>query len=301
VTLEKAYYESCFERDYATKKATEFQDFFAEIMEKRYPADFVRIRPWGSSGDRKNDGYLRSKRMLFQVYAPNEMTAAQAIAKIDEDFRVALPHWRSYFDTWVFVHNSRQGLAPQILKKLRDLRSEFLGQVNLIHWGFEELKSEVFSLDIDGMSSLFGLALTDRDIQEIGFEDIRVLLARIGGTETSMDIDVRPVPGEKLSFNALGPDVETLLRAGMRKSANVEKFLAQWHDPGLGDRMAKTFENQYRSLRDTGMSPDDVFRGLQEFAGGRKRGTPRHEAAVLAVLAYLFERCDIFERPQVGG
>lgn len=46
-----------------------------------------------------------------------------------------------------------------------------------------------------------------------------------------------------------------------------------------------------------GMTPDAIFGKLQEFAGGSQRGDSGHEAAVLAVLAYLFEQCDIFERP----
>ena len=33
---------------------------------------------------------------------------------------------------------------------------------------------------------------------------------------------------------------------------------------------------------------------LQHFAGGMS-GTPQHQAAVLAVMSYFFERCDIFE------
>jgi hypothetical protein len=43
--------------------------------------------------------------------------------------------------------------------------------------------------------------------------------------------------------------------------------------------------------------PDRIFQELQAFAGGLGRGSPEHEAAVVTVLAYLFEECDIFERP----
>ena len=44
--------------------------------------------------------------------------------------------------------------------------------------------------------------------------------------------------------------------------------------------------------------PDDIFQYLQEFAGGSERKNPRREVAIFAVLAYLFERCDIFEQPE---
>lgn len=108
-SLRRAYYEMAFENAYLKKGGNGFQDFFSEIMEKCHPSDFQRVRPWGNIGDRKNDGYLRSGRTLFQVYAPNEMSANEAIAKIQEDFNGALPYWQQYFDKWVFVHNSKNG------------------------------------------------------------------------------------------------------------------------------------------------------------------------------------------------
>jgi len=37
------------------------------------------------------------------VYAPNEMSANEAISKINEDFEGAQKHWEEYFDEWVFV------------------------------------------------------------------------------------------------------------------------------------------------------------------------------------------------------
>ena len=96
----RAYYGVVFDRNYCKMRGNEFQNFFADLMEKRYPGgDFIRVRPWGKTGDRKNDGYLKSQRTLFQVYAPNEMSETEAIGKINDDFSGALPYWREYFDT----------------------------------------------------------------------------------------------------------------------------------------------------------------------------------------------------------
>jgi hypothetical protein len=95
--------------------------------------------------NRKNDGYLPSKRILFQVYAPNEMTASEAIAKIHEDFHGALRYWQRYFDNWIFVHNSRKGLGPQITEKLNELNT-FHESLTVKPWGFEALRQNVFTL-----------------------------------------------------------------------------------------------------------------------------------------------------------
>lgn len=149
------YYDSEYEKAFLRLKATAFQDFFADIMEKRYPKDFMRVRPWGSSGDLKNDGYLKSRRTLFQVYAPNELRERDALAKIDTDFQGALRHWQQYFDKWVFVHNSRDGIGPGIARKLLDLNASH-NQITIESWGFEEIRREFHGLDDHAKASLVG-------------------------------------------------------------------------------------------------------------------------------------------------
>lgn len=46
------------------------------------------------------------------------------------------------------------------------------------------------------------------------------------------------------------------------------------------------------------MHPDLIFSELQKWAGGDELGGVEHQMAVLTVLAYYFERCDIFEEPR---
>lgn len=113
----RAYYEAIFRCAFLEKGGEAFQDLFSSIMEKRYPSDFIRTRPWGNQGDRKNDGYVRSTRTLFQVYAPNDLSEAATLAKIDEDYLGAIPFWKAHFDQWVFVHNSVIGLGPGVERK----------------------------------------------------------------------------------------------------------------------------------------------------------------------------------------
>ena len=62
--------------------------------------------------------------------------------------------------------------------------------------------------------------------------------------------------------------------------------------------MAERFKQEYTSFVGSLVSPDDIFMRLLVFAGGAERGAPVHEVAVLAVLAHLFEECDIFEEPR---
>lgn len=294
--ITRSHYEVCFERDFLKLKGEAFQDYFATVMEKRYPGDFIRTRPWGNTGDRKNDGYVKSLRTLFQVYAPNELSAADAIKKIDEDFNEAIPHWKQHFSIWRFVHNSRSGLGPDVTKKLLDLDANHT-DITVSHFGFEEFRQELFSLALADIASVLGPPISSGSFASIGFDALQPILLAVGQASPSSSADIRPVPANKLSANSLSSNVEALLKVGMTKSDTVGGFFKKWHDPSLGDKVAKAFTEKYQALKASGISPDQIFVELQTFAGGGKRGTPEHEAAVLAVLAYFFEECDIFERP----
>ncbi|MBX3069098.1 MAG: hypothetical protein KF883_01220 [Thermomicrobiales bacterium] len=290
----RSYFALAFENEFRKLKAMAFQDFFSDIMERRHPDDFIRVRPWGNQGDRKNDGYLRSSRQLFQVYAPNEIEESKTLKKISTDFNEALPHWEPYFDFWVFVHNCSDGLSPGILKLLLDLE-EAQGNVRCTNWGLPELRGKVLELALSDLVALFGAAPSAE--KNLRFEDIRNVLIGLSNSVPDLDEDLRPVPPQKMQFNDLSNDVRILLQTGSRAAHRVEQFFAEWPDPELGDRVAALFRTQYTEKRHAGAAPDAIFNELWEFARGGQARNSKEEFAVLALLAHLFELCDIFERP----
>jgi tetratricopeptide (TPR) repeat protein len=154
-----AFYELRFKTQFLESKGSAFQNLFVDVMAKAHPADFMPCRPWGRVGDRKNDGYLKSERTLFQVYAPNEMRMADAVSKIVMDFTEALPHWQEYFDTWVFVHNAYGGLPPDVIAKLLELE-RLHSPIKLTHWGFDELLLRFRLLPPEALYSLYGYTPT---------------------------------------------------------------------------------------------------------------------------------------------
>jgi hypothetical protein len=296
---EVAWYDLKFKTEFLLQKGTSFQDFFSELMEKRHPSDFIRVRPWGRHGDWKNDGYLKSEKKLFQVYAPNEMKASDAINKIDEDFNGALPYWDEHIDEWIFVHNSHEGLGPAVTKKLLELATQHpLKKIG--HWGFEELRQIVLSLPQAELLSLLGPIPTQKIFSEITSADIKVVLDVISEKTPPNDLDLSPVSEDKIEANGLSSSVVILLRAGMNKAALVEHFFTNYHDPEFGDKIAASFKSEYTQLKKRDLSPDEIFMELQKFATGTQRLTPTYEASLMAVLAHLFEKCDIFENPRAN-
>jgi len=296
--VERAFCELKFKVAYLEKRGNEFQDWFATIMEKRFPGDFIRVRPWGSAGDRKNDGYVRSKRWLFQVYAPNNMSAKEALAKIDEDYNGALQYWKQHFDTWIFMHNSKQGLGPDVTAKLIELNRA--GPPTVVSWGFEELRRVVFELCTPDLTSLFGSVPQRRDMVNLGLDSLSSVFDQIAAMEPNQAPDLRSPPADKIDRNMLSKHVATLLKAGMTRVDLVRKYFRV--QPERRDEIAVNFRHRYDEVRRGGLSPDEIFADLQRYAAGTGVSEPSRQCATLAVLAFLFEECDIFEREiAVGG
>jgi hypothetical protein len=296
MNLQEAYYELRFENAFLKAKGDAFQTFFERLMGLAYKADFMACRPWGNHGDRKNDGFLKSARRLFQVYAPNEMDATTAINKITEDFSGARAFWGVHFDKWTFVHNASDGLPPHVHKLLLDFEKSNAG-ITLEPWCIEELRVIFRGLSIEDKQSWLGVVPTEETKVKLGFDDLRFVLETLSGLPVPQATEVRDVPMGKIQANALSESIATLLKQGMIKAPLVEEFFATWHDETLGERLAESFKAKYCGLREK-MSPNIIFSELQSWAGGCQRGTPEHEMAVLAIMAYYFERCEIFEAPR---
>ncbi len=293
--VSRVIYELRFENAFLKKRGSEFQDFFSEIMEKRHHGDFFRVKPWGNVGDKKNDGYLKSERILFQVYAPNELQAKEAIQKIDEDFNGALPHWTNYFDKWQFVHNARDGLGPDVVKKLLDLDQSH-ANISISPFGYEELRYKFFELHVNDIKSFMGAVPTKESLNHVKFDHFKELLTHIVLSRNTTTVDLRPVPANKLKINNFSEYIESLLRIGFSKTGLVRDFFAKWPDATFGDLVTHEINDEYKRLRDTGLSADRIFIELRSYVLGDRKLTPEMEMAALVTLSYFFEECDIFER-----
>jgi hypothetical protein len=282
------------------KRGTAFQDFFADIMEAAHPGDFERVRPYGKKGDLKCDGLLRSRGKVFQVYAPREIKEAVLLKKISEDFSGAKNNWPDVMREWTFVHNDPEGLPAEAVKALDALEKEHEG-IAIETWACDRLESVCLGLPRARLVVMFGRPPSRQDFERLTFEPIaKVLVAIHGQAPASLD-SIDPVSALKLEANALGIAVADYLRLGRQREHLVQQYFEKHPNPTFGDEVAAAFRGEYEKLKSDGLEPDEVFVSLQEFAGGMTRGNVEHEAAVLAVMSYLFERCDIFEAPREGA
>ena len=297
-TYQESYYELRLKLKFIDLTGIGFQDFFSDIMEAAFGTQFYRIKPSGSAGDRKCDGLLRDQGRIFSVYAPEKMKEKETIGKIDEDFEGAVKHWKDMFSTWVFMHNALRGLNPDVAKHLIEMKSNPYGK-EIEKWCLPEIRNIVFSLDPLIIERLMGPAPSRVSMTGIRMVEIKTVVESIAGASDLGEQRITPPPADKIKRNSLSKSVETLLTIGIAKEPLVADFFKKWKDPTLADNVSTAFRQKYDELKKEEQDPDVIFMRLQEFAGGATRRSPEIESAILSVLAYLFDRCDIYEPGEV--
>jgi hypothetical protein len=280
----------------AERRGDAYQDLFAQIMERR-DHGFQRVRPWGNVGDRKNDGWSPARRMLFQCYAPSTLSASELETKLDEDYAGAVDYWKDYFDSWVFVHNGLEGMAPMIAKKIVELNTKS-ADVTCAAWGPSELREEFAQLSDSDRAAILGPALTPHDFMSIAAHTLKPLLEGLGLMAPDPGAPVGAVPPEKIAANQLLADQVNFLKLGSSRAPLVEQYLTQaFLLPSHVDEIAEAVSAEYKKLRADGHSPPVIFDRLLAWVTGGG-GDSAILANALAIVAYFFERCHIFEVPE---
>ncbi|MBB4189777.1 hypothetical protein GGE07_006475 [Sinorhizobium terangae] len=292
--LQRSIYVDKFRLAFHTQKGTAFQDWFVRLAGHAFGADFEEVRPYGPYGDLKCDGRRISSGSVFQCYAPEAMKEADLIAKIDEDFHGARAHWGGNMQEWVFVHNDGRGLPPNAVQHLDTVRKAH-SPLQISTWSEPELLALAMGLDLSSLQALFGFAASIAIVDRLVLSDLMPIIDALQRQDSPANPPLTPPSPEKLEKNALSEESGLFLRIGRRKSNLVDTFFRKSPRPDLGERIAEAFRTRYAELKALDLPADTIFKHLQDYAGFN--GEPKRQGAALAVLAYFFDSCDIFEDP----
>jgi hypothetical protein len=278
-----------------------FQDFFCTMMEQVHGSDFVRVRAFGQLGDKGCDGYMRSNGHVFQCYGAlgggSEGKVSYLIKKIGEDFAKAVEKIAEIMKAWSMVHNFVDGLPVAAVEELEKLEKAD-GKRKLSFASMPWFELQIFSLDPAKIERLLGPAATAEDFQNMQAAELRDLIAAI---ITVADSDspavgiISPVPVDKLEFNKLSGVWRWFISGGCQNSPYVAEYLNRHPDPLMGERIAQLFRDRYRYLRAENLPPDKIMVTLYEMIVGVGAVSTQRQVAAQALLAFLFESCDIFE------
>ena len=136
----------------------------------------------------------------------------------------------------------------------------------------------------------------EREAPNVGFAELEVVAEYIisGQAVDSTSYDLVTVK-DKICRNSLSEKVEGMIKIGLSRSNEVKRYLDSHPDAQFGSRLSAGFAAEYHRQKNTDLTGDALFLSLADYAAGPGADTLRHVAG-LAVLVYLFEACEVFER-----
>jgi hypothetical protein len=139
-------------------------------------------------------------------------------------------------------------------------------------------------------------------IGELGFEQLEavcnymVAVVERGGAVQPVALPLGIVT--KVEFNSLGHRIERLLALGLAATGEVARFIdfTAQSRPDFGQRLRAFFRARYADGLAEGLARDELFDFVHahavDHAGPDLEAT---SAAALAVVAHMFEVCEVFE------
>jgi hypothetical protein len=271
---------------------------------RRDSPDFVPVKPQGSIGDRKNDGYNRKAGCYYQVFAPEDPKLKQqdAVKKLKEDFSGLMKYWNKITPVleFHFVFNDKYlGAFPTMettlakIKKKHSLKdcSCFLAQ---------HLEDRLMKLPDDQIQAVVGFVPDPSKIQMLDYSVLNEVIRHVmlyKGAIGSTQLFSAPDFEEKITFNGLSPRVGALLNSAAYQVGILDEYFE------LNSEFAKQSLNQMyqaaltKPLEVPGINKNDlVFFDILDAIAPDQTQAVRN--ASLVVMAYFFESCDIFEDPK---
>jgi hypothetical protein len=278
-----------------------FEDFFHKVMCARH-SDFLDVRTAGQLGDQGADGLSLHRRKLYACYAPQTVNVREVEEKFSSDLHKAIEKRASQFGTFVFVHNDRRGIHPQVATLLSEAAASH-PEVKFEQMGSRHLWYEFMGLEQALAEDILGCPIPVQQlVYGVGMEDLASLLKHLREQRSAAE-PLTPLPNvspEKLDFNAIVGDARQALIRGMRHTHLVEAFYSGAYREIEHDEVTQGFRLYFDQVRRDWDDPEDILWQLEMYVLGNGSQPPRVQQAAWVILAHFFERCDIFQEPPVG-
>ena len=274
-----------------------FEDIFTSIMNYA-KADFRSIKPWGNIGDRKNDGYIRTKGIFYQVFAPEDIKKSyvKVVSKIKRDFKSLQSYWKNINEFYFVVNDKYKGVNADCERTIQDIKLDHsLREADFLL--AKDLENILFNLDDDQIFNVVGNAPDPALIKQLDYsilgEVIRYImkLSLSSGKQAKI---ILPDWKEKIEFNNLTNPIAKYLDNGYFQIRSLEKYLSNNSDflaDSLRDKMNDIYIQE--KLRKDG---DELFWAIVNRAS--PQASQMYQTAVIVIMSKYFESCDIFEELQ---
>ena len=287
------------------KDGQAYEDFFVKVLKHHNP-NFLPVKAHGQFGDRKNDGFDKTTGTYYQVYAPEDLEKRKkrAVEKFKEDFDDLYKYWNDKVTPvkeFFYVLNNKYRAVPQIIYPvLEEIKRKYSSvQVNILL--NQDLEEIFLKLPDDKIYDIIGYIPDPLTIQVVDFKAMNQVIEYLLSIESPYikeAIPEKPDFEKKIVFNKLSARPANLLRTGDYQASNLDEYFK--YESQLKEILKKIFNNIYKRGLEVVPNGDDkndtVFFYILENASSDKKKPVQD--AVLVLMSYYFEYCDIFEEPK---
>lgn len=273
-----------------------FEDIFTAIMNYVEP-DFQSIKPWGNIGDRKNDGYIKSKGIFFQVFAPEEITSSypNVVKKLNGDFNGLLNQWSPVNEFFFVVNDKYHGVNADCEQVIQALKQDH----GLTESGFitaANLENLLFSLDEDQIFTIIGF-LPDPATIKLDYSVLSEILGHLMGLSLPKTQDskvIYPDWDEKITFNNLDSLEARYLNDGFLQIGSLDEYLnnqSNFFADEVKDKIREIYTECSKKY-----SGSKLFWKMVNIISTKPETC--FQSAGIVLISKYFETCDVFEEPK---
>lgn len=283
-----------------------FEDLFKNIM-VIHDNNFEPIKPHGNYGDRKNDGFNKISGTYYQVYAPEDIrkkyTQVDAIKKAEIDFIKLIQNWDKVYKIrdYKFVINDKyKGVYPKVHKVLEKIGSQH--SITSGTWLTKDLEQVFLEFDEEKMMRIIGLIPSSSTIDIVNFSTLTDVINYLIKNSQPYKYDgslANPKFENKITFNNLGSFPAHLLNIGNYQASAIDSFFSKNSDD-VKQQLSKIFNDYYIDAEK--IIPESIEKSDLEFFYILNKACPEIsksvQDAVIVLMSYYFESCDIFKEPK---
>lgn len=280
-----------------------YEDFFSSIMQYK-DREFRPVKAQGAKGDGGNDGFQHTNGTYYQVYAPEHIEPTKAITKMNKDVDKIFSIWHPFLacKRFIFVLNDRYTGAPneieQELIKIKKKRNLVSSESYLC----SHLEQDFCSLSDEERAILVGAIPTDYSIDNIKFpllaETIGYVCKHLKPVQADEEHLLAPDFVQKLQFNQIPEKEARLLKDADFQNDIVEQYFSIYPSDRetVRDILSSIYKEAYNCFKE---STPESAKSRFWFVERRINhcNTKVIQDCTLALMAYFFASCDIFEEP----
>ncbi|MFK5925940.1 MAG: hypothetical protein QM483_04835 [Desulfuromusa sp.] len=293
---EKALARKLFKLKIHEANGQAFEDIFTAIM-NYVESDFQSIKPWGNIGDRKNDGYIKSKGIFFQVFSPEEITKSyvNVVKKLNSDFNGLLNQWSPVNEFYFVVNDKYQGVNADCEQAIQSIKDDY----GITNAGFKtaaDLENLLFSLDEDQFFTIVGF-LPDPSMIQLDFSVLSEIINHLMSLSLPKTQDspiIYPDWDEKITFNNLDSLEAKYLNDGFLQIGSLDEYLNNQSN-FFADEVKDKIREIYTECSKT-YSGSEIFWEMVNMISTKPETS--FQSAGIVLISKYFETCDVFEEPK---